>query len=169
MRRLLVALALCLWAMPALATVTANSVVTAQTSQAPKVQILPGSLTVTLTSTTNFVTLYTGAANGSLVSSIICTSNDTASHNIVLGEEKAGALTTLLPISVTAIGSASATTVTNTGTNMLSGTAIPGLAQDSDGNPVFPLNANDVLVVGVLTTAVTASDAISCFAKAADF
>lgn len=155
----------CLW-MCAIATsagaVTANSIVTTQTPKGYKAQIVNGSGVVTLTATTNYVTVVTGAP--SKVVGLICTSNDAAAHNIAYGFIRSA---TFYPLGVAAIGSASAASVTSV--NLFASGQTPGLAVDSDGNPYVLLESTDTLVAGVLTTAVTASDAVSCMATAADF
>ena len=158
----------CLWicaiATSASATVTANSIVTTQNPKAYKAQVVNASGVVTLTATTNYVTVVTGGANGTKVVSLVCTSNDAASHNIAYGFIRSA---TFYPLGVAAIGSASATSVTSV--NLLASGQTSGLAVDSDGNPYVLLESTDTLVAGVLTTAVTASDAVSCMATAADF
>lgn len=141
----------------------------APTPKAYKAQITNASGVVTLVATTNFVTVATGATNGTRINALYCTSSDStvAGHNIAVGIVRSA---TLYPLGVIAIAQSTVTSTTqaNVLTQLNANLTLP---IDSDRNPFIHLESTDQLVVGVLTTAVqnTPGMAISCMSNGADF
>ncbi len=162
--RWLLALALLCAPIGAFAAATPNSFVTAQTPRAYKVNIVNASGIVTLAAVTNYLTLAQGGTNGTIINGVLCTSNDTATHNLVLGVIRSS---TLYPLGVFAVAAGSTTSLAQVTPFSVPG--IPGLPLDPDGNPYLILESSDALSVGVLTTAVTAALAISCTTNGADY
>jgi hypothetical protein len=148
----------------ALAATTPNSFITAQTPRSYKANIVNASGVVTLAATTNYVTLATGATNGTIINSVLCASNDTATHNLVIGQIRSS---TLYPMAVIAIAAGSTTSLAQV--YPFEVPSLSSLPYDPDGNTYQILESGDTLVVGVLTTAVTAALAISCTTNGADY
>lgn len=119
------------------------------------------------TSPSNTVLLTTAGANGSVLKSLIASSDDSSARVLTLY---------LSPDSGTtkyAIGSVSiAATAGNTGaiasTDLLSSTLFPGLAVDGAGKLILELAASMRLYVGVQTT-ITSGKLINVFAQREDF
>jgi hypothetical protein len=137
---------------------TANSVVTLQTPAHGEVQILPADAQA-------LKTVYTGAANGSKITSLILQSTDTAARDVQISISKSGTAyilgTVTCPINAGNTGAIPSV-------NAFNSTQLPGIPIDSEGNPfVFLLNA-ETLTISALTT-VTAAKAISANAFGGDF
>lgn len=164
---MVVALAL---AQVAQAAVTSTGVFP-QAAKIGRVQLLNGTGAYAIASgaatVTNTLALYTCGADGSKITSIIASSNDTAARDVTVFMVPASnvpyAITTVT-VPITA-GTIAATP----GVNFLSATNTPGLPVDSDGNPYILCQSGDVIRVGVKTTAVTANLAIMMLAIGADF
>lgn len=161
MKRLLLVLALALCAGPALAAVTANSVITPQTPNRGIVQFLQGTDTAG-----TYKTLYTAGANGSKCIAGWETNND-------------GSATHLITVQVvnTAVkyGGVAFNTISNDGfadskpaRSFLAGAVWGGLPLDSDGNPFIFLASGDTLQA-TFATALTASTLINLEVVCADF
>lgn len=153
--------ALLLLASPAFATVTANSVVTAQTPNRGIVQFLQGT-----DSAGTYKTVYTAGSNGSKVTALWSNNNDpSATHlltcQIVNGGVKYGGIAIT---SVVNAGFANAAPAQN----LLSSTNWPGLPLDSDGNPFLYMISGDTLQC-TFATAITSTDLINLYVVAADF
>lgn len=152
------------------AAVTATPVF-AQTPMLGRVQILNGTGAYAIASgaatVTNTVALYTCGANGSKITGIVGTSNDTAAATITVFLVPASnvpyAITTV-SVPITA-GTIAATPPVN----FLSPANTPGLPVDSDGNPYILCQSGDVIRVGAKTTAVTANLAVMMVAVGSDF
>ncbi len=143
------------------ASVTANSIITAQTPSRGIVQFLQGT-----DSAGTYKTLYTAGANGSRCNGMWSTNNDpSATHlitvQIVNGGVKYGgmALTSVV----------SAGFVSGTPAQALMTAALwPGLPLDSDGNPFIALNSGDT-VQATFATALTSTDVLNIVAACSDF
>ncbi len=147
------------------ASVTPNSIVTAQTPRADAVQIVNGSGVVTLNSNANYVTLGAAPTNYSAIKEVTCTSTDTATHNVVIARIRS---TTVYPLAVMALSAGSATALGVFASDPMSSTNMWN-ALDSDGNHIFQMTSADTLAVGVLTTVVTAATAVSCTDTGGDY
>ena len=143
---------------PGWASVTANSVVTAQTPRAYKAQI-------TNVSSTTAVNLVAGGVNGTKVISIICSNTDTSPYNVTFSVFRSPSSyvlgTVAIPASAGNVAGSPPVSILNT-------TNVPGIPQDSDGNPYLFLEATDTLQMANASI-VTAGKAISCHTVAADF
>jgi hypothetical protein len=145
----------------AMAAVTPNSIVTAQTPSRGIVQFLQPT-----DSAGTYKTLYTAGTNGSKCFGMWTTNNDpSATHlltvQVVNGGVKFGgtALTTV----------SSAGFVNGTGAQVLMSPAVwPGLPLDSDGNPFLALASGDT-IQATFATALTATDLINLFVTCVDF
>lgn len=130
-----------------------------QTPKNGNVQILPADASA-------LKTIYTGGSNGSKITAIMVTSNDTAARDLTWGITTAAVFyplgTVTIPITAGTINSAAAV-------NLLDILKTPGLPLDSDGNPyVFLASASYTLQVKALTT-VTAAKEIDVSAIGADW
>lgn len=156
MRKYILALSLLFLSFPALAAVTANSVVTAQ---------LPKNGAVQFTSSTTpgtYATLYTAGSNGSKISAIYVSHDDgTATHIITCGKFNSG--TQYESWTVT-------TAVSGAGLylNQAMFTTWLGLPVDGQGNPYIYLVSGDTIQC-TYATAVTAAKAVNVAIYAADF
>lgn len=130
--------------------------------QLPKngnVQILPADAS-------GLKTIYTGGANGSKISALIVTSNDTSARDVTWGITVSAVFyplgTITIPITAGQVNSAAAV-------NLLDLSKTPGLPVDSDGNPyIFLASASYTLQIKALTT-VTAAKEIDINAMGADW
>lgn len=140
------------------ATVTSNSIVTTQTPKAYKAQI-------TNASGTTAVNLVAPGTNGTKVISIVCSNTDTSAYNVTFSVLRSSTtyLLDTVPIPASAGSSASAPPV-----SILNATNIPGIPQDSDGNPYLFLEPTDTLQMANGST-IAIGKAISCHTVAADF
>jgi hypothetical protein len=143
---------------PGWTAVTANSIVTTQTPRAYKAQI-------TSSSGTTPVSLVTPGANGTKVVSIICSNTDTSAYNVTFAVVRSSATYLLGTI---AVGPNAGNTSGAPPVSILNTTNIPGIPQDSDGNPYLFLESSDMLQM-VNGSTITAGKAISCHTVAADF
>lgn len=148
------------------ATVTANSIVTAQTPNRGVVQFLTADAAGT------YKVLYTGGTNGSRCNAIWLTTNDTATHVVTV---QFANQTTVISGITGGRGGLSITTVAAGGTtafatpiNILLSSNWPGLPVDSDGNPYIQLTSADSLQA-TFATAITASTAVNLVASCSDF
>ena len=143
----------------ALAAVTANSVITAQTPNNSKQNFVQGS-----DAAGTYKTLYTAGGNGSKCNAVVVANNDaSATHVITLEVVNGGTGYPLVTFVTTSPTSGQYSTV-----NAISAINFPGLPVDSDGNPYIQLVSGDTLKA-TFATALTASDQIEMYASCADF
>jgi hypothetical protein len=140
------------------AAVTSNSIVTTQTPKAYKAQI-------TNASGTTPVNLVIPGTNGTKVISIVCSNTDASSYNVTFSVLRSSTTYLLDTVAIPASAgySASAPPV-----SILNTINIPGIPQDSDGNPYLFLEPTDTLQMANGSTLATGK-AISCQTVAADF
>jgi hypothetical protein len=140
------------------AAVTPNSIVTTQTPRAYKAQI-------TNASGTTPVSLITPGANGTKVISIVCSNSDTSAYNLTFSVLRSSIAYVLGTVAIAAsAGNAAGTPPVS----ILNATNIPGIPQDSDGNPYLFLESTDTLQMANGST-ISAGKVISCHTVAADF
>ena len=84
------------------------------------------------TGSSTIVTIYTGGTNGSKINSLFVTANTTAAFDIQWGVSSGGTFYLYDAISVPAAAGSSNLTPP---VSLMSASAVPGLAIDSDGNP----------------------------------
>jgi hypothetical protein len=130
-------------------TVTANSGIS---PQRPKL----GLATIVNADGTALKTVITAGADGSKVTSLMLSSNDTTARDIQWGVSRSGTFYPRGTINVPITGGTIAAT---TGVDAFSFTACPGLPLDSDGQPYIFLESGDTLDVKTLV-AVTAAKTI---------
>lgn len=136
--------------------VTATPVFT-QTPSLSLAQILPAD-------TTTAKTVVTAGANGTKVSGLTATSNDT-SRIVVVSLVRSAVVYILATVTVAANAGTDGTTAA---TNLINTTIIPGLPIDNDGQPYLLMKSGDTLTANVTVT-VTAAKTISIAAIGADF
>lgn len=161
MKKILLSAVLALICSGALAAVTANSVVTAQTPNRGVVQFLQGT-----DSAGTYKTLYTAGSNGSKCQGLVMNNNDaSATHlvtvQIVNTSVKYGGVALT---SVSSAGYASGTPPQA----MMTATIWPGLLVDSDGNPYINLISGDTLQA-TFATALTSADVLNIYVVCFDF
>lgn len=161
LKKLFLTIAALLVATNVFATTTPNSSVTAQTPNLGVVQFLQGT-----DSAGTYKTLYTAGTNGSIVKSVLATTNDASvAHlvtcQIVRSTVKYDITSVNIPISS---GFASGVPPVS----ILSSAFTPGLPTDSDSNPFFFMASGDTLQC-TFATALTTSDLINLVAVTADF
>lgn len=151
------------------AAVTATPVFI-QTPKLGRIQILNGTGAYAIASgaatVTNTVAAYTCGANGSKITGIIASSNDSASRELTVFMVPASNvpyIITTATIPITAGQLAGTPPV-----SMLSATNAPGLPMDSDGNPYLLCESGDVIRVGV-KVAVTSNLVVTVLVVASDF
>lgn len=116
-----------------------------------------GHVTVVNADGTTQKTVYTGGANGSKITSLIGTSNDTAAHDVQISITNGGTSYLLGTVSIP-IGAGNTSSVP--AVNLLDPTKLVGLPLDSDGNPYIHLaSASDTLTVAMVV-AVTAAKTV---------
>ena len=143
------------------AAVTANSFITPQTPQGyTPAQIVNG------TGTSTYVTILTGETNGSKISSILVTSTDTIIHTVSCAIKVSSTSYQLFQVLIPAI---TGDTPSVLPLQLISQGVMPGLPQDSDGQPYLVLASGMIFQCEVLTTAVTSPDAITFIPQGADF
>lgn len=157
----LFALLFLLFAFPAFAATTPNSIVTPQTPNRGVVQFLQGTDTAGV-----YKTLYTAGTNGSKIVGLSTNNNDgSATHlitcQIVNTAIKYGG------VSLTSVESAGFASGTN-GQNLLSSTLWPGGYTDANGNYALILISGDTLQC-TFATALTSTDLINILVTAMDF
>jgi len=151
----LVVLAL-VWVAPSWATVTANSVVTAQTPNRGVQNFVQGT-----DAAGTFKTVYTAGSAGTKCNAFVVATNDgTAQHVITIEVSNGGTAYPLMTFTSTLAPTNNTTYATM---NAFSATNFPGLAVDSDGNPYIQLINGDTLKA-TFATALTASDQILMYA-----
>ena len=120
--------------------------------------------------------IYTGGANGSKVTGIICSSTDTAVAHLMTVFVNTVSASVLCSTTATDCTSSAAVTVpinagianTVPAINFMSPTNWPGLPVDSDGNPYIYLTSAQS-IQATYATALTSSTQVSCVAIGADF
>ena len=150
-------LAFLLFASPVLATTTPNSVITAQTPNR-------GLLQFTHSSTPGaYATAYTGSGNGSKITGVFISNNDSsATHVVTCGIFNTATQYWSYTVTTTSPASGSYN-------DLAFLTTWPGLPVDSDGNPyIYLASASDTLQCTFATT-ITSSDFIDIGVIAADF
>jgi hypothetical protein len=156
MKKVILLLTLLFWGSISFAAVTPNSGIAVQTPNRGIVQFLQG----TDVSGT-YKTLYTGGTNGSKISGIYMTSNDSTSHlvtcQIVNSTVKYGGVS--INTGTTLPGFANAVPAIN----LMSSTNWPGLPIDAWGNPYLILASGDTLQC-TFATNLTSSDLINLVA-----
>lgn len=147
--------------LPALAAVTPNSVVTAQTPNRGIVQFLQGTDTAG-----TYKTLYTAGSSGSKCFALWETNNDASATHLV---------TVQIVNSAVKYGGVAVTSVLSEGfangvpaKNFFSSSIWPGLPMDSDGNPYLLLVSGDTLQA-TFATALTSTDVLNLTAVCVDF
>lgn len=116
---------------------------------------------------TNGIVAYTCGADGSKITGMIATSNDTAALTLMVFMVPASAKPYLL--TTVAIPAGSGFLTTASAVNVFAPAVTPGLPLDSDRNPYLLCESGDTIVVGVKTTIVTSGLAIFTTVIAADF
>lgn len=166
-RKLFFVCALALLPSFALAAVTANSVVTAQTPSRGFVQFLNADTAGT------YKVLYTGGTNGSKCTGLYIVTSDTATHVVIV--QLANVATVIGSITagrggpvVTTVASSAITTFAAP-ISMMTTTLWPGLPVDSDGNPYFILANNTDSIQITFATTVTSGAALNGYAVCSDF
>ncbi len=143
------------------ASVTPNSVVTAQTPSRGIVQFLQGTDTAL-----TYKTLYTAGANGSRCNGMWATNSDSVNHlitvQIVNTAVKYGGTAVTVP---TTAGFANGVPAQA----LMTAALWPGLPLDSDGNPFIALNSGDTLQATFATAFVTGSTVVNAVVACADF
>ena len=144
-------------AIPAMATVTANTGIAVQTPKEWVVQFLQGT-DVALT----YKTLATGGSSGTKISGIYVTNEDGTAAHLVTCQVKVGAVY---------FGGTAVNVPLNSGyangvpaINLMSSVNWPGLPVDAWGNPYLLLNNGDLLVCTFATT-LTASTYLNVVAE----
>jgi hypothetical protein len=155
---LMIALGFAVSAPPSWAVVTANSIVTAQTPRAYKAQI-------TSASGTTPVSLVAGGVNGTKVISIVCSNTDISAYNVTFAVSRSSINYVLGTV---AIAASAGNLAGSPPVSILNTTNVPGIPQDSDGNPYLFLEPTDTLLM-TNGSAIAAGKAISCHTVAADF
>ena len=158
MKKLLLTLALILFASAAQAAVTTNSIVTAQTPKLAVVQFLQGTDVAG-----TYKTLYTAGSNGTKVSGLWSNTNDASAAHLVTCQRF---------VSTTAMGGDAANVPVSSGStaaalvvNLMSQTVWLGLPVDGNQNAFFYLNAGDTLQC-TFATAITGTDVLSISGEA---
>lgn len=120
-----------------------------------------------------YKTIYTGGQNGSKITGIFCTSNDTAVIHLVTVQISTSA-SGHCGTQSTCYGGAAVSIPINAGfantipaVNMLD--SFSGLPVDSDGNPYIYLSSTSWTLEATYATALTGSTQIACSAIGADF
>lgn len=133
--------------------------VIAQVPKNSKVQILPADAS-------GLKTIWTGGANGTKITAIIATSNDTATRDVQIGITTAAVF---FPLATITLAINAGQVAGTPAVNLLDPAIMKGLPIDSDGNPyLFLSGAGDTLQIKSLTT-VTAAKEIDVTAIGADF
>ena len=120
-------------------------------------QILPAD-------TTTAKTVVTAGANGTKITGLTCSSNDT-SRIVQLSLVRSAVVYILTTITVAANAGTDGTAAA---VNLLNTTSTPGLPIDNDGQPYINMKSGDTLTAAVTVT-VTAAKTISIAAIGADF
>ena len=152
-----------LFSTPAIAAVTANSQITAQTPNRGIVQFLEGTDVAG-----TYKTLYTGGANGSVCWGISATTNDAAAAHVVTVQVTNGGVNyggTAINVPV----SSGFTTTTTFIPPISIMTNWTGLPIDGNGNPYIYLASASDAIRATFATALTASAVLNMIAVCADF
>ena len=115
--------------------------------------------------TTGEQTLFTAGADGSILRTIIASSDDTADMDVVLSIND-GATSYIIGVVEVPLGSG--TTADLPSVNLLNNTAIPSLQLDNQGNYFLPMKAGYTIEANVLV-AVTAAKKIQLTAIGEDY
>jgi hypothetical protein len=130
-----------------------------QTPKVGNVQILPADAS-------NLKTIVTGGANGTKVTSLICTSTDTSTRDVQVGITISATFYPLLTVTVAITAGTIAATAA---ANLFDVSKCPGLPIDSDGNPYIFLPSSSYTLQAKSLTTVTAAKELDITAVAADF
>lgn len=129
-----------------------------QTPNGGHVQILPADASA-------LKTLYTAATNGSKVTAVIATSNDTTARDLTIGITRSSVF---YPLGTITCAINAGQVAGTPALNLLDPSVIKGLPVDNDGQVYIFLVSGDTLQVKSLTTVTTAKEIdLSCVA--ADF
>lgn len=143
---------------PVFASVTANSVITAQTPTNGKQNFVQGT-----DSPGTFKTVYTAGTNGSRCNGLTVANNDPSATHVVTIEVANGANSYPLGTFVTAEPTAGQYSTVGA-----LGSVIFGLPVDVNGNPYIQLVSGDTLKV-TYASALTSADQIVVYASCSDF
>jgi len=143
-------------ALPSFAATTANSVITAQVPQQERYQF-----THSITAGT-YETVYTAGPNGSKVTGLFVSNNDTSATHVVT----CGIYNTSVQYASWSVTTTSPSAGLYNNLAML--TSWVGLPVDSDGNPFMYLVSGDTIQCAAATT-ITTSDFVVVTAIGADF
>jgi hypothetical protein len=120
------------------------------------------------TNPTNIKLLLTAGSEGSIVKSLIISSDDSSARTVSFYLSTDGGTTDYLLFSVpVAIAAGSNGTTINV--DVLNNAVVQGLQIDQSGRPVIPLAANARIYIGVLTAAVTSGRTLHVVASLEDF
>ncbi len=122
--------------------------------------IAASSNTVTLGSNSNAATIFTASASGSRVYSLIGTTDDTVTVNVLLFIYRN---TTVQPLGIVNIPLSSGNVANTLNVDMLDPTVLKGLPIDNSGKRYIELGANDVLKCGALANLTSAK---TCYVTA---
>ncbi|HTT79118.1 MAG TPA: hypothetical protein VMF86_05520 [Stellaceae bacterium] len=149
-------------------SVTPNSAILPQTPRSALAQIANSN-------GTSLMALATGGANASKVTSIVASNTDTTAYTLQLVVNIGGTLSsgvvsggTNYPVASVALPASAGNLAGTPPVGVLSAANIPGIAEDSAGQPYLTLNAGDYLCVA-LTAAVSAGKLVSAIATIGDF
>jgi hypothetical protein len=95
-------------------------------------------------------TLVTGAAQGSKVSGVMLSSDDTVARDVQVGVTQNGG--SFFPLGTVVVPIQAGTIAATSSVKALDTAKIPGLPIDSDGNPYIFLETGDTLQIKSLTT-----------------
>lgn len=100
-----------------------------------------------------FKTAFTAGTNGSLITAIIVSSNDTSNRDITINITRSATNFQLTQISIPLT---SGTVNSVPAVNILGSAQFPGLELDANGNPIIRLKSGDTLTVNAPVTVTTA-------------
>jgi hypothetical protein len=106
---------------------------------------------------TTLKTLYTGAANGTIIRALTATSNDVAGRNVQFGITL---VSTFYPIGTVSVPAASGTDGSTAAVDLMNSTLNPGLPVDEFGMHYLILLSGEILQAKMLV-AVTAADQVT--------
>jgi hypothetical protein len=120
------------------------------------------------TSPTNIKELLTAGSEGSIVKSLIISSDDSSARTVSFYMSTDGGTTDYLLFSVP-VAASSGVNGTTINIDVLNNAFVQGLQIDQSGRPVIPLAANAKIYVGVITAAVTSGRTLYVVASLEDF
>lgn len=141
-----------------------------QTLQTPitTFQNADGAVGTTLTnSPSNSKLHFTASSEGSVLKSMIVTSDDTSARVLVIYISTDGG-TTKTPLCAVNIPTLSGQSGTIAAIDILGSTLLPGMVIDQSGKPVLPLTANARIYLGV-QVAITSAKFLNIVSQAEDF